>query len=309
MSFLSVAEPIAILFVMIVVGFIVGKTHILSEKASGDLTKVLMNVAVPASVISSMNREFDQNLLNDGLTCFVVGFIFFAAVPFLCLLLAKLFKVNKKHIGSWAVAAAYSNTGFMGYPIAMALFGADGVFLTSMIVMSFNILVYTLGAKVTLRDSTNAKKLPMGKLLITPINISIVIGLIIFIAQIPLPEFVSTITDDFGALLTPIAMFTIGLNIEKGKLKDAFTDKDCYTAGLLRLVVFPIIMLLIMKLLPAREGSIVAGVCVLILSMPSPSATFMIAEQYSCDTAFASRVVFVTTLASLVTIPIVMMFI
>ncbi len=307
MGFEVVIPPILVLFLLIVTGFVVGKTHLLSDKASGDLTQILLKVAVPFNIINSMSREFETELLIDAAICFGASLVIFLLALLLGRVLAKVFSVDKKHRGSWEVAMAFSNTGFMGFPVAEALYGSRGVFLTAMMVMAFNILMYTVGAKVTLRDSEGTLKLSIPKLIITPINIATVIGLVLFIGQIKLPGFVQTVAADFGALVTPVSMFAIGLNIEKRNIRDAFLDKDCYSAALLRLVLVPLLILVCTKFIPFKEASIVPGVLTLIMAMPSPSATFMLAEQYHADTIFASRVIFITTLLSLITVPLLML--
>ena len=111
------------LFLLIGVGFLAVRTKVLSASASAPLTALLMKITLPATIVLSMLRPFDPSFLRDALVLFAIGFCFHLSYIGISWLLARLFRVPQGRRGMWNTCCAFCNNGFMGYPVAYAIFG------------------------------------------------------------------------------------------------------------------------------------------------------------------------------------------
>ncbi|MBQ3448683.1 MAG: AEC family transporter, partial [Synergistaceae bacterium] len=135
------------LFALIAVGYIAIRSGILTQKASVHFTTLLMKITLPCTIfISLVSREYDPAFVHDSMIMMIAGLIVFSGMLYLSRYIAILIKVDKSYRGVWAFSCAFSNSGFMGFPICLALFGPEGLALSVVLNIAFNITVYTIGA-------------------------------------------------------------------------------------------------------------------------------------------------------------------
>ncbi|WP_434309302.1 AEC family transporter [Hominifimenecus sp. rT4P-3] len=296
-----------ILFALIGVGYVAGRFRVVSQDASKDLSSLLMKITLPATIFASFIRSYEPKLLKDAGIILGLGFFFFLLSALLSALLVKPFRVAEGNRGVWMLTSTFSNTGFMGFPIVLALLGEEGLFLACIMNLSFNVLVFSLGIKMICLDSDRKGSIQWKKILISNINISIVLGLFFFLTQISLPAPVMSVINHFGGVTTPLSMFLIGLSLAKGKIGDLFRGKDAFTATFLRLIAMPLVAWLLMRLMPFGEGSFIPGVVLVILAMPAPSVVLILAESYDGNSEMAGRMIFLSSLLCIVTIPLMLL--
>ncbi|MBQ9387706.1 MAG: AEC family transporter [Lachnospiraceae bacterium] len=308
MAFSTVFTQILILFMIMAAGFAAGKAKVFSEKASKDLSALLIRVATPALVIVSMLREYDSRLMIDALLTLAVTFSAFGVAIILNLLLSKVLKVKNSRRGIWVLTTTFTNSGFMGFPVALALFGREGLFLAAFANLAQNLLMFSVGVRLVVRDNPDKdhQAEPFLKTMLSPVNISLVIGLVLFFLQIPVPEPATDALEKIAGIVTPVSMIVVGLNISKYRPLDVLKDRDAILAAVLHALLIPFILLLTLKLIPFREGSIVPAVSVLILSMPVSSISQALAEQYGSDSTFTSHAIFIGNLICLGVCPLIM---
>ena len=129
----------------------------------------------------------------------------------------------------------------MGFPVALALFGEEGLALAVMFGVPFNLLVYTLGVRMVCADcGTDAQPVNLVRTLLSNINIALILSLIFYVGQIPLPEALMTPVTHLSNVTTPLSMFVTGMALASGKGAELFRDKDAYTATGMRLMVVPL---------------------------------------------------------------------
>lgn len=308
MSYTTVLTQVSILFVMMVIGYITGRAGMFSEKVQEDLSSLLLYIATPALVLNSMIREYDATLVTDALICLGIGLAVFAFGLLITKPLAKLFKVDLQRTGIWRVAASFTNPGFMGFPMTLALFGSDGLFLAAFINLAQNILLYSWGVRVVMQDSKEAQaKEHFLRTFLSPINVSLIVGLVIFFFQIPIPAPAQDLISKVASIVTPVSMFIVGITISRHKLVEVIKDKDAFTAAGVHLVIVPLILVGVLKFFNFHEGSLVPGVCVLLMTMPVASMTQIIAVKYKSDADFGAHVVFIANILCLLTCPLIMM--
>lgn len=302
-----VVNNLIIIFGLIAVGFFAGRGKILSDRASADFTSFLMKVTLPCTIFSSMIREYNSSLVRDSIIIFILGLVFFAGLNTINLKVADWLHVTRSRKNVWVVSASMCNIGFMGFPLILAIFGGEGLFLASIMNLSYNIVAWSYCAMIASRDSKETYQLKWKNIVLTNNNYAVALGLVFFLGQIPVHSTILTIVNYFGNITTPISMFLIGLTLADGKLYEVFRDKDVISCTIIRLLVVPVLVVFIMKALPLASDSILAGVVSVIMAMPCPSVAMMLAQQYNCDTSMAARAIFLSSLCCIVTIPLIMM--
>ena len=293
------------LFLLLGAGFGAVRLNMVPGEASKAFSALLVRITIPATVFSAMLRPFDPAFLRDSAVIILLGAGLFLLYALLCHPAAGLFGVRKDGRGMWRICCTFCNNGSMGYPIILALFGEEGLALAAMLNISFMLLIYTLGVKQVLSDlpTSAGGAIAWRAILLTEVNAATVLGLLVFCLRIPVPGVLATPIGLLSDITAPLSMFVIGMTLAKGSIRDAFRDKDVFSAALMRLVLLPLLTWAILKPLPV-SNPLVTNVVLLTMAMPCPGTSTVLAEQYGVNAEFSSRMVFVSSLLCLVTIPL-----
>ena len=295
------------LFLLIGVGFFVVRSGLLPAEASKPMSTLLMKVTVPATIIHSMIRPFDPGFLRLGGCIFLIGAEIYPRIAGLSLALSRLYQVPEGRRGMWCCCTTFCNNGFMGFPVALALFGEEGLTLTVILGIPFNLLLYSVGARMVCMDlpqSRSGHPLSWGRAVFSVINLSMAIGLLLYFTQLPLPQALSAPLGYLSDATTPLSMIITGMNLSQGKAADILRDRDVFTASGTRLLLFPLAAWALIRLIPGVDP-LIAGAALINLAMPAPAAAALLGEQYGGCTQLAARTVFLSSLLCIVTIPLV----
>lgn len=293
------------LFLLIGVGFFVVRAGLIPAGTSKPLSTLLMKVTVPATIVCSMLRPFDPGFLKLGASMILVGAVMFPLFAALSMGLSKLLRVPEGRRGMWCCCATFCNNGFMGFPVALALFGEEGLALTVMLSIPFNFLLYSLGAKMVCMDVTGAQKpLSWGRAVLNLVNLSMAVGLVLYFTQFRLPQAVLGPLGYLSDATTPLSMIVTGMNLSQGKMSDVLRDRDAFTASGARLLLFPMLAWALMRLVPGLDA-LVVGAAVINFAMPAPAAATFIGEEHGGCTQLAARIVFLSSLLCMAAIPLV----
>ena len=298
------------LFMLIAVGYFVAKCKVLPAGATGPFSRFLLTVALPCSIFNSLQRAYDPAFIKDILWVLVLGVVFMIGLLVLGRIAAKVLRIDRSHRGVWAYAAAYSNFGFMGFPIILTFFGETGLALAGVFSLPANILFYSWGLSTVLQDvpedRKNAEKEPLWKKIVTPVNVAAVLGILFYFLRIIVPNAIATPLTHLGNVTTPLSMVVTGMNLASGNPAAIFKNRDALLATAGRLVVSPLVVFavcqLLLALIPGFNPFIV-GIFVVLFAMPSASVVTILAELYGADKTFAAQIVFLTSLLSILTIP------
>ncbi|MBW7573859.1 AEC family transporter [Caproiciproducens faecalis] len=295
-SFLTVFEKVFVLFIMIFIGYLCGKTGMITKRGAQQITSILLYVVTPCLIIASL-----QSIIGDiGITA-LISATFWSAVSmgaaiFVSMLFFRKSPNNQKKILRFG--AVYSNSGFMGIPLVEAVFGSTGVAYASMYNAAFNFLMWTHGyASVSEKRSPGVKQI-----LTNPGIIGLAVGFPLFAFSLQLPEILKFPIDSMASMNTPLAMMVVGIYISGINLKELFTSRSLYLLSALRLVVLPGLTLLLF--LPFGIDKTIASTILLLSSAPAATATAMFAVQFGGDAKLASKAVALTTLLSAATMPV-----
>lgn len=293
-----VALQVLILFLLMAVGFFFAKAKKLDKAGADQLSSLLLYIVTPCVIVNSLQVENNPEMLkNMG-----VAFLLASVVYLIGFALSPLF-FRKQPEGARSVLRAcsiYSNCGYMGLPLVQAVLGEEAVIYAAISVVALNLQLWTLGARVM----GGAGKIPLRKILVNPGTLGLVLGLPLFLLSIRLPGFLATPVTMFANLNTPVAMVVCGVYIAFSDLRRCFTQGRLYFASFLRLVLYPGIFLGLMLLLPVRPDPLLFAAVAITASAPTAAATTVLAADYQRDTALSSQMITVTTLLSILTMPV-----
>ena len=312
LDFFTVAFNLISLFALIAVGYIAVKTGALKPEASPHFSAFLLKITLPCTIfVSLVTREYNAAFARDGITITLAGIVAFLAMLYIGRGLSLILRVPDGTRGVWAFVSAYSNSGFMGFPIALALFGTEGLALSVMLNISFNATIYTLGVMEIIRDNPNhgSEGINIKSIIFSNINIATVLSLIFYFGRISIPQSLIVPLNYISGITTPLSMIIIGMTLAHSKMSSLFTDVHAWTATAMRLVVYPVALIGIFRVFPLSENPLVSAVLVLIAAMPGASVTAVLCEMYHGNIDFAARAMFIQNVLCMVTIPIVCMMI
>ena len=299
-SFFKMVDVQTVLFIYMAVGFGCRKAGIFNDVARDKLTDFVVFVTLPCMIFESFNMAFSLESLKQGALALLIA----VGMSCVALLLGKVlynrFPYEEKSILQYGTLV--SNSGFAGLPVVSGVYGDEGLFLGSLFIIPTRILMWSAGISLFTRaDAKQAVK----KVLLNPGIIAVEVGLVRMLFQIPLPHFVDTAVDNLGGCTSPMAMALVGAILVDVPLKTVFDLKSFYLVAV-RQFLLPGICLAALRLLHVDPLTI--GVSVVITGMPIGSTTAILAQKYVADAKFASKCVFISTLTSLVTVPILTLF-
>jgi len=300
MDIKNVFTQVLVLFILILIGYIATKKNLIDNELSKKLSKLVMTIFLPCMIINSMQLEYNPNILRRIIFLILISLLTYS-FSFLVSILFKNFFKSKEDIGVYQFAILFSNVGFMGYPVVEAILGKDAIFYAAIFNIPFNLLMMTLGVFVFSKDNCNYSF--SSKALINPVIISILIGLLLFILNIKLPCFINKPLELLGNITTPMSMLVIGSMLCSSSIVESLKNKKLYIVSFVRLILIPILIYFILKNI--IYDKLLFSIPIVISSMPAASNTAILANQYNANEKLASQLVFISTLFSIVTIPII----
>ncbi len=288
----KVVIQVIIMFVLIVLGFAITKFKMFNEEGKSQFSEILVSIVTPCVIINAFQVDFQISLAKELLIVFIGALLIHA----IAIAIGHLFYKNNP-INSTSVV--YSNCGFMAIPLLEAVLGNTGVFFGAAYLAVFNTLVWTHGVYVF----TKGNGLSMKKVFLNPGTIGVIIGLAFFFLRIRLPHILLQPIQYMAGLNTPVAMLLLGAFLANVKFGSVFKNIRLYTISLLRLLILPLIGMFIFNLLPLSD----TGYMSLLILSACPIATMIaiFAQRFNLDRGYASQLVAINTVFSIVTIPLV----
>lgn len=294
-----------VLFVYMMIGYFCYRKKFLDDRASKAISFLVLNFASPALVISgAVNRSGD---VEGGLLPTVLAAIgLFAGLVLVAMVLPALLRVPVEKRGVYRLMTIFSNIGFMGFPVVQAMFGDEALLHTAIFQIPYNLLIYTYGIyELTAGAGTGGGKTRFEwRKMINVGVIACFVTIAIYASGIKTPVFFNEVMAGLGALTAPLSMIVIGIALAKIPIKSLFADGRLLVFSLIKLLVLPIPGMMVAKAL-LGDRALLLGVMMVMLATPVGSMTTMLAEQYGGDTQTTSRGVALSTLLSVITIPIV----
>ena len=290
---------------LLLTGYIGGKTRIIDEVSTEKLSSLILKIGQPFLIIGSFfGLDYSRENLKTGFLILLLGLCMNAGMAALAYLLAKpVREMDERKLSEFTMV--FSNCGFLGFPILYSLMGDIGLFYGAFYLVSYNLFVWTWGLVILARKRDDIKITPR-KILLNFGTLPCVIGILLFSANVPVPEFLKDLSSYLGGLCTPVSMLIAGANIARRSIKKMLTSGKVYWVCAVKLLIMPLVVTFVTKVLGLPDYMVIFG-CVM-AAMPGPSAVTMFGELYHISPGYAAELVGSSTIISIVTIPPVIMF-
>ena len=298
-----IISQMIILFLILTLGYFIFKIKLVDDNFTKQFSALVIKVTMPALLLSSVLDITERQPLRDVLTSFGIAVaLFFIVMPIVGFLLAKLFRVKRNSTGLYVFMATFSNVGFMGFPVISALAGEVGLFYAAIYNLVFNVAVFTLGVWLVNHDKDGESSGFDIKLLMSPGVIAALLAIALYFMNIKLPVLLCDTIRSVGSITSPSAMLIIGCTLAKMDIKTVFSDWRLYPWILIKQIVIPILLWIPLAMIIKNE--ILLTVTFILFLMPVANNAVLFANTYNGDEELAARSVFLTTLFSLLTVPI-----
>lgn len=309
MLFLTSLESIIPIIALIVLGYFLQVRGWFHNDFGNDLSKLIMNVAMPVSIFVSVLKYLTLEKLISLSGGLVYTFVAFALGYIVAFLSVKVFKVAPGRRGTVINTFVNANTIFIGLPLNIALFGDDALAYFLIYYITNTISTWTLGVFLMTSDSKSGKKkqeshFDWKKLLPAPL-LGFIVSVVFLVINIPLPSFVSSTLGYIGGLTTPLSLVYIGIVLAKAGIKTIRFDKDSIVALIGRFIVAPVLMFLVLKLM--APGMVNAEYQTFMIQSATPALAVLpiLANQGDGDVEFSTNIVTLSTVLFVIVIPII----
>lgn len=290
------------IFIMIIPGIFFRKKNYITDSQNEGITSIVVNLTWPCLVIDAMQMEFNSQVLRDSLYILVLAAVIFVVVGILSLLISSAMKLSRTKQYLTIFMLVFGNTGFIGIPVIKALYGGEAIFYSAIVELINDVLLFTVGI-LLIQLSAGAKLKMDPKQFLSPGFVGVLIGLALFVLNIQLPSVIGDTIETIGNATTPLTMFAIGVQLAGMKIREITGDWKVYAITAIKLLIVPLVALLIVKLW-AGDFTLLEKVLVISFAMPVASCASIFSQQYKGEAAFATKTVLISTVCSIVAIPI-----
>lgn len=303
-------EQVLVLFLLILAGIAVKKAKIVTDHIHDEISSLVIHICLPAFILSAMEFDFSPQVIMNSGVLVLLSFAVYILSIFLGSLLVKVLGKTGTQKDIYQYISVFSNSSFMGYPIVGMAFGKEAVFYAAIYNLSFSVLVWSYGVYVMNRSHNQGKEISKKEAFISglkgsvnPSMVAVFMGFSLFLLGIKLPRPLFHAIEMIGKSTTPLSMMFIGFILADVHPRELFEDKKDFVLAFHRLIFLPLLIYGVLKGFGA--SGIVLVIPVMITAMPAAANSAIIASKYKSDFRLASKLIFVTTFLSILTIPLV----
>lgn len=309
MLFLTSLESIVPIIALIVLGYFLQVKGWFHNDFGNDLSKLIMNVAMPVSIFVSVLKYLTLEKLMSLSGGLIYTFVAFALGYIVAFLSVKVLKVAPGRRGTVINTFVNANTIFIGLPLNIALFGDNALAYFLIYYITNTISTWTLGVFLMTSDSKDGKKkqgskFNWKKLLPAPL-LGFIVSVVFLVINIPLPSYVSSTLSYIGGLTTPLSLIYIGIVLAKAGIKTIHFDKDSILALVGRFIIAPLLMFLVLKLMSPQMATAEYQTFMIQSATPALAVLPILANQGDGDVEFSTNIVTLSTILFVIVIPII----
>lgn len=307
-SFLNSVSAVALILIMVALGYALGKLGWLKAEHKAFFGKFLINIAVPCMCIVNIFESFDANMLKSAGSLLIVPPISIVVIALLSFLTAKLLKLGKKRLGIFVAMSAFSNTMFVGYPLCYELFGDAGVIYVLLYYISSSVLFWTIGASniYSASDVKPGAKATLKRLASAPL-ITLAVALTLLMLSFEPPAFIMKLCSYFSKTVTPLSLMYVGFVIYLTGFKNIRIDRSMVCALGFRFIVSPALIVGLCAIF--NIAGLARGVYTVQSAMPVMAQTVAMASLAGADDSYCAVGMTLSTLACFIVVPALMLII
>ena len=294
---------------IIAIGFVLCRKGWFDSNTSALLTRIVMKVALPLYMVVNMVRDFTHDSLVQMAPDLLLPFASIFLAYIVGRIAAKVLHIRKERQGIFITCFFIANTIFIGLPVNLALFGPKSVPSVMLYYMANTTMFWTVGIYHIVNDSTGGKNMPLFsmqtlKKVFSPPLEGFLVGLILVMLEIPLPDFLVMSFQYVGNLATPLSLMVIGIEMSGIVWADIHWDRDIIGALVGRFLVCPCCVLALLPFIPITDMS--AKVFTMQASMPAMTQMTVVAKSVGADVRYSTEISFISIVLGLLVIPLYM---
>lgn len=307
MSIEIVLQQMIIIFILITIGIILHKKNMFSDMTSTQVSSLIVNVTNPALLICSAfddSPKVSLSVLGLALLIYLAVYAVLIAAGYL---IPYLLRIPGTEHYAYKMLTVFGNVGFIGIPLASAVLGTQSLIFVSIYNLIFNVLIYTFGVSVLQKAKGGTKVADKSwKKLINAGTISAVFTIFFYLSDIRVPVILSSSLSYTGKATTLLSMLVLGVSVAQMRPREIFTHPKLYGFVLLRQILIPIGCVFLVRCL--TDNALIVSTLALMLAVPCANMPLMLSRQLDLDGKAISEGIILTTVLSLVTIPVVSLF-
>ncbi len=304
MSISTVFWQTFIFFIFIFIGNWAIRKGMVTPDGNKSISALIVNIFNPAMIIGSLMKRSDFTSRDLVIKVFIIALCVYAFYIIFAELTNRFFSEKADERKIYRLMIVFSNVGYFGVPMINAIYGANALIYVTIFVFMFNLLAYTYGISVLRSGKSDGSKFEL-KNFINVGTLASLAALIIFLFDIRFPELFERNMISLGDVTTPMAMMAIGFLLGTASLKEIFLQKRLLIVTLFKMLVFPTIAVVLLKMTGLPQQ--VIGTCALMVAMPNGNLPVVLANQYGLDATLGSEGVIMSTLVSILTLPLIAM--
>ena len=304
-QFFIVLNQIGIFLILIIFGILAVKFGILDEHSLGSVSKLVMRMALPAYIFINTAEGATRQGLAESLLVIPLAIALYLMLVFLSRLLEKVFHLKGNRSRVFRAIVMFGNVGFMGIPLVVALYPDTALLYISLFTILDQGLFWTYGVSLTKPVSDQKEKISLKNLknLLSPALIAIVSATILVLLNIHLPKLLITTLSKLGSSSMPLSLLYIGGMLSMTDVRKVLRCGELYAEIGLKMLVLPLVFFLVMKLLNVPAD--MAGTMTFLTGLPAINMVAMLSKNNGSDGDYAVCAVMMTTIACLITLPLV----
>ncbi|AGF56153.1 hypothetical protein B0P06_005587 [Clostridium saccharoperbutylacetonicum] len=297
---LLLMKQIVVLFLIMIMGIILVKTKLLKAEESKSLSIVSIYLVMPCVIINAFQIKYTESIRNGLILAVIAAVLIHIALLILITVLGRIFRLDAVEKAS----IMYSNSGNLIIPIVTSILGKEWVIYSSAFLSVQLVLLWSHGRMLLCGE----RKIDLRKIFLNINMITILVGIVLFVTGIQLPEIISKTMESVSVMIGPISMIMIGMLIGNMKFKQIFAYKRIYIVTFLKMILCPFIILLLLKYsgMPnlLTDGKVILLISLLATLTPSAVTITQMAQIFGNDEEYASAINVVTTIVCIITMPI-----
>lgn len=297
MNFFDVLAEMLVILFAIAAGYVANHLGYLGGETDQKLSKLILNITMPAMIVAAVITGEELPEISVILSILEVGVVFYVLEFALVLTVPRLLPGTTGEKGVYRYTLAFPNVGFIGYPVAVALYGDGALFYAAILALPFNLLSYSLGPLML----AGAARFRWRQLL-SPCIVASVLGLVLALTRLRPPAIVGEMLDFVGDITVPLSLLVVGSLLAHMSPGKVLRSPKLWVLSVLRLLVMPALLCLVLR--GMHIEAMVLGIAVSQMGMPVAVNGTLLSMEYGGDTEAMAQVTFLTTLGAIITIPV-----
>ena len=306
MSISITLQQMGVICILVIIGFYLYKRHVIDDTNSQKLSTIVVDICTPALIMASILSGNITASRSDLITAIILGAVFYVVLIILGFVLPLILKIERDKRKFYNLMTVYTNTGFLGIPIARAILPANAILYIVVINVFYNLAFFTHGMALLNSgkdNKTGHSKHPILSIL-NPGTVMALLSLVVFWYDITLPPIIANTVEYVGNATVFLSMTLLGVSIARSSFFKSFKDIKIWIYIVLRMIVVPFAVFFVMKLIGFDPVAILA-IC-LMAAVPAGSLPLITADKLGLDTELLSSSIAMTTFISIFTITIIM---